>query len=87
MSMLRPAIRTSAFRSPSSLTSASRPAGAVSVAFSTQSGDNVNRPTAVAKLHLEDGSTFVGRSFGSHEAVEGEVSSLFDLDHPLAFRH
>eukprot|EP00557_Chaetoceros_sp_GSL56_P002692 CAMPEP_0176497948 /NCGR_PEP_ID=MMETSP0200_2-20121128/12026_1 /TAXON_ID=947934 /ORGANISM="Chaetoceros sp., Strain GSL56" /LENGTH=1504 /DNA_ID=CAMNT_0017896055 /DNA_START=98 /DNA_END=4612 /DNA_ORIENTATION=- len=30
-------------------------------------------PTAVAKLYLEDGSCFVGLSFGCHESVEGEV--------------
>lgn len=76
MSMLRPVIRTSAFRSPSALLSATRLAapGVTRAAFSTQSGDNVNKPTAVAKLHLEDGTTLIGRSFGSHEAVEGEVS-------------
>jgi hypothetical protein len=36
-------------------------------------------------LHLEDGTTLIGRSFGSHEAVEGEVrakleSLLYALD-------
>jgi hypothetical protein len=76
MSMLRPVIRTSAFSSPSKLLSATRLAapGVTRAAFSTQSGDNHNKPTAVAKLHLEDGTTLVGKSFGSHEAVEGEVS-------------
>lgn len=44
-------------------------------AFATQSGDDANRPTALAKLHLEDGTTLTGRSFGCHEAVEGEVRS------------
>ena len=43
-------------------------------AFSTQSGDDTTKPTALAKLHLEDGTTITGTSFGSHEAVEGEVS-------------
>jgi hypothetical protein len=87
MSMLGPVIRTSAFRSASKLTSASRQsaAGAARAGFATQSGDDVHRPTAVAKLHLEDGTTLIGRSFGSHEAVEGEVSAeleslLYALD-------
>ena len=44
--------------------------------LSTQSGDDTKRPTALAKLHLEDGTTLTGRSFGCHEAVEGEVSSI-----------
>ena len=41
--------------------------------MSTQSGDDTKPPTALAKLHLEDGSTLVGRSFGCHESVSGEV--------------
>lgn len=41
--------------------------------MATQSGDNNHRPDVLAKLHLEDGTTLVGRSFGSHESVEGEV--------------
>lgn len=40
----------------------------------TQSGDDAKPPTALAKLHLEDGTTLTGRSFGSHESVDGEVS-------------
>lgn len=39
----------------------------------TQSTDNDKAPTALATLYLEDGTKFVGKSFGSHEAVEGEV--------------
>ena len=38
-----------------------------------QSGDDAEKPTAVAKLHLEDGTTLEGLSFGSHKAAEGEV--------------
>lgn len=30
-------------------------------------------PTALATLHLEDGTSLTGKSFGSHEAIEGEV--------------
>jgi carbamoyl-phosphate synthase (ammonia) len=41
--------------------------------FSTQSGDDAKKPTALAKLHLEDGTTLTATSFGSHESVEGEV--------------
>jgi len=39
----------------------------------TQSTDKDVAPTATATLHLEDGTKLVGTSFGSHEAVEGEV--------------
>lgn len=42
-------------------------------AFATQSGDDAGPPTALAKLYLEDGTTFTGKSFGSHVSVEGEV--------------
>lgn len=45
--------------------------------MSTQSGDDAARPTALAKLHLEDGTTLLGRSFGSHESVEGEVRPMY----------
>ena len=47
---------------------------AVGRTFATQSGDDAKKPTALAKLHLEDGTTLIGKSFGSHEAAEGEVS-------------
>jgi hypothetical protein len=48
--------------------------------MSTQSGDDVKPPSALATLYLEDGSKFVGRSFGSHEAaVDGEVSKRMQL--------
>ena len=42
-------------------------------AFATQSGDDAEKPTALAKIFLEDGTELVGKSFGSHESVEGEV--------------
>jgi len=45
-------------------------------AFSTQSGDDAKKPTALAKIHLEDGTTLTGRSFGCHTSVEGEVSAI-----------
>jgi len=53
----------------------STPAAArrVTAAFSTQSSGDVVRPTAKAKLHLEDGTTITGTSFGCHTSVEGEV--------------
>ena len=44
--------------------------------MSTQSPDGVNPPTALAKLHLEDGSTLTGRSFGCHESMTGEVRTI-----------
>lgn len=62
-------------RSSSLSTSISRSSGFRTgrAALSTASGDDAKKPTALAKLHLEDGTTLTGRSFGSHEAVEGEV--------------
>ena len=45
--------------------------------LATASGDDAKKPTALAKLHLEDGTTLVGYSFGSHQAVEGEVSDTY----------
>ena len=42
--------------------------------LATQSGDDTKKPTALAKIHLEDGTTLIGKSFGSHEGAEGEVS-------------
>lgn len=44
--------------------------------FSTQSTDDAKKPTALARLYLEDGTILTGKSFGSHEAVEGEVRQL-----------
>lgn len=41
--------------------------------FGTQSGDDAKKPTALAKIYLEDGTVLTGRSFGCHESVEGEV--------------
>lgn len=41
--------------------------------MATQSGDDAAPPTALAKLHLEDGTTLTGRSFGCHESQTGEV--------------
>ena len=70
----------------------------VSRLMSTQSGDDAKPPTALARLHLEDGSTLTGRSFGCHESVSGEVSfvshvALFELFYviclltPLLYHH
>lgn len=42
-------------------------------AFATQSGDDAVPPTALAKLHLEDGTTLTAKSFGCHKSIEGEV--------------
>ena len=46
------------------------------------SGDT-EPPTALARLYLEDGTTLVGKSFGCHESVEGEVSQHVGTDHEL----
>lgn len=76
--MLRPLLRSStrgsasvAFARASPLSKIARSSGARLMA--TQSGDDTQRPSALAKIHLEDGTTLTGRSFGSHENVEGEV--------------
>ena len=47
--------------------------------MATQSGDDTKPPSALAKLHLEDGSTLTGRSFGCHESMTGEVRYHTDL--------
>ena len=47
--------------------------GVLQRTLATQSGDDAMKPTALAKIYLEDGTVLTGRSFGSHEAVEGEV--------------
>lgn len=39
----------------------------------SQSGDDTEKPTAVARLYLEDGTVLTGLSFGSHKSAEGEV--------------
>lgn len=74
--MLRPLLRSSnnglnKFRL-SSLSNATTKRSATAT-FATQSGDDTKKPTALAKLHLEDGTTITGTSFGCHESVEGEV--------------
>jgi hypothetical protein len=51
-------------------------AAPISRLMGTQSGDDAKPPTALARLHLEDGSTLTGRSFGSHESISGEVGSV-----------
>lgn len=78
MTMLRPLARSSALLGKgrvACLAKANAPAviAATTRMMATQSSDETQRPTALAKLHLEDGTTLTGRSFGSHEAVEGEV--------------
>jgi len=50
-----------------------RSIGQVGRSLATQSGDDTKKPTALAKIHLEDGTTLVGKSFGCHEGAEGEV--------------
>ena len=54
--------------------------------LATASGDDAKKPTALAKLHLEDGTTLVGYSFGSHQAVEGEVSDTYNFYSRLCIR-
>ena len=47
--------------------------------LATQSSGDTEPPTALATLYLEDGTKLTGQSFGSHEAVEGEVSGAYAL--------
>jgi hypothetical protein len=47
---------------------------------STRSNDSTAPPSAIAAVHLEDGTTLIGRSFGAHKSVEGEVSYRMILD-------
>jgi len=41
--------------------------------LSTQSSADAQPAIALATLHLEDGTSIIGKSFGCHESVEGEV--------------
>ena len=80
MSMLRPIFSVSK-SSATGATSATkslrfRLPGLTSRTFATQSGDDAQPPTALAKLHLEDGTTLTARSFGCHKSVEGEVRNV-----------
>jgi hypothetical protein len=49
--------------------------------LSTQSSGDAQPATALATLYLEDGTTIVGKSFGCHESIEGEVSKVFQKLH------
>lgn len=69
MSTFSPALRNTALRNIKS----SKRAGFLTRGLATQSGDDAQPPTALAKLHLADGTTLTGRSFGCHKAIEGEV--------------
>ena len=72
--MLRPIFNVAGRTSSKPQVSATRRAGIqLSRTFATQSGDDVEPPTALAKLHLEDGTTLTAKSFGCHTSVEGEV--------------
>jgi hypothetical protein len=96
MSMLRPIFSVAGRNGPTAsavaATTTRRSAvAAASRSFSTQSGDDTEPPTAMAKLHLEDGTTLTARSFGCHTSVEGEVSkakqSNFFLTHDCVTLH
>ena len=72
--MLRHGLRCSSHVTAARLPAAKRPVvGLLKRTLATQSGDDAKKPTALAKIYLEDGTVLTGRSFGSHEAVEGEV--------------
>ena len=77
MSMLRPVFSVAGRNSAKPNQVAARRTGVqLSRTFATQSGDDTEPPTALAKLHLEDGTTLTAKSFGCHTSVEGEVRSL-----------
>ena len=74
--MLRPILRSagaSRLQSRANLGPGGARGNIMTRLMGTQSGDDAKKPTALAKLHLEDGTTILGKSFGSHESVEGEV--------------
>lgn len=82
--MLRPLARSSAFATKDGLRKVAMAAAARRSVFldampygsskmPTQSSDDVEKPTALAKLYLEDGTTLTAKSFGCHKSVEGEV--------------
>jgi hypothetical protein len=79
MTVLRPLLRNALLRSSKTTAGVGKGTSSKSLlnnsraCFATQSGDDAKRPTALAKIFLEDGTELTGRSFGSHEAVEGEV--------------
>lgn len=89
MTMLRPFLRSAGAFSPQTAARAfvtsnkrnplknNNSRAAASRLMSTQSTDDTKPPTALATLYLEDGTKLVGKSFGSHESVEGEVSYTY----------
>lgn len=85
--MLRPLAQSSAFAAKGFGRRAAMAAGARRSVFldalpygsskmPSQSSDDAEKPTALAKLYLEDGTTLTAKSFGCHKSVEGEVSQM-----------
>ena len=89
MSMLRPifsvAGRGSTANAVTATTTRRSVALTASRTFATQSGDDAEPPTALAKLYLEDGTTLTAKSFGCHTSVEGEVRQPSNLLHGNIF--
>jgi hypothetical protein len=69
--LLRSKIHLANRVAPSTSSAGSR--NGIKASFATYSGDDAKKPTALARIYLEDGTTLTGRSFGCHESVEGEV--------------
>ena len=87
MSMLRPVFSVAGRSSAVKPNQATRRAGIQATrTFATQSGDDVEPPTALAKLYLEDGTTLTAKSFGCHTSVEGEVRPPENGDICVYFR-
>jgi len=75
MTMLRSLLPSSraARRLRPSATATARSVIGKNAGFATQSGNDAKPPHLPAYLHLADGSTHVGKSFGKHAPVSGEV--------------
>ena len=73
LSVLRLGKASSALTRAKAVASSSRIHAAALRLHSTRSNDSTAPPSALAAVHLEDGTTLIGRSFGAHKSVDGEV--------------
>ena len=73
MSMLRPVYQLGRTRPSSFVASGITSPNAVGRFMSTKSSNDASASTVQATLYLEDGTKMVGKSFGAHASVEGEV--------------
>ena len=73
MSMLRPIYKLGRAKPAAFVASRICARNAANRFMSTQSSSEAGPPTALATLYLEDGTKMVGKSFGAHTSVDGEV--------------